>query len=316
MPGNRNDPPRPRDERDRDDDDDRPRRRRRDDDDDDFDDRPRRRRESGDDGPSNGLATAGLILGILSLCTGPLAGGPALICAGLALGKPRGRGAATAGLVLGAIGTLVLPIVGYLLLIPAVSKVRDAAARMNDQNNLKMISIGATNHENATGKFPPAAGELSWRVHILPYIEQENVYRQFDVKQPWDAPANKRLAGTQVKTYVSAADPPGTTETRYRVFVGPGTLYEPGKPPPVLAQIQDGSSNTIFAVEAGDTVPWPQPKELQYDRNGPLPALGVPRRKGFNVAMADGSVKFVSDKVSPEVIRGGIEPNDGKFFNP
>ena len=84
---------------------------------------------------------------------------------------------------------------------------------------------------------------------------------------------------------------------RYRVFVGPHTLYEPGAKPLKMADITDGTSNTIFAVEAAETVPWPQPKELQYDRNGELPALGVPGRKGFNAAMMDGSVRFVRNAV-------------------
>ena len=80
--------------------------------------------------------------------------------------------------------------------------------------------------------------------------------------------------------------------------------------------MKDGTFATIFIVEARDTVPWPQPRELQYDRNGPLPALGVPGRKGFNVAMLDGSVKFVTDKTSADAIRGGIEPNDNRAFDP
>jgi hypothetical protein len=76
--------------------------------------------------------------------------------------------------------------------------------------------------------------------------------------------------------------------------------------------IPDGTSNTFFAVEARDTVPWPQPKELQYDANGPLPQLGFPHRNGFLVIMLDGSVRFVSDRASPDAIRAGIDPNDRK----
>ena len=96
-------------------DDDRPRRRKREDDED--DDRPRKRKRDEDDDydhdhprgrapESNGLATAGLILGILSFCGG-VAGIPAVICSLLALGKPTGRGLAITGLLLGGLGMLV-----------------------------------------------------------------------------------------------------------------------------------------------------------------------------------------------------------------
>jgi hypothetical protein len=316
MP-NENDPPRDRpwergDNRDRDDDyDDRPRRRPRDDEDD-YDERPRRRDDFGRRAePSNGLATAGLVLGLIALCTGPLAGLPAMICGGIALTRPGGRGAAIAGLVLGLFGC-ALP----LLLIPAVWKVREAASRTKDQNNMKQIVLGAHNYHDATGRLPEAQGKLSWRVHLLPYVEQSGLYMQFKQDEPWDSPANKRLAREPVQQYISAGDPPGTVETRYRVFVGPGTLFPPGQKPLKIPDITDGLSSTFFAVEATETVPWPQPKELPYERGGPLPALGTPHRNGFIVAMMDGSVRFVSDGVSPEVIRGGIEPADNRFFKP
>jgi hypothetical protein len=53
---------------------------------------------------------------------------------------------------------------------------------------------------------------------------------------------------------------------------------------------------------------------LEYDREGPLPPFGVPNRRGFNAGMMDGSVRFVSEKMPPDLIRGGIEPNDGRLF--
>jgi hypothetical protein len=268
--------------------DDRPRRRR----DDDEDDRPRRRRRDDDNDRRGG------------------GGGDAAAAAGVSA-------VAVIGIILGVLVVGAI-IVGLLLalLLPSVQKVREAAARMKDQNNLKQITIGMYSYNDANQRMVPAQGPVSWRVHLLPYIEQDFIYKQMDVTQPWDAPPNKRFASQRIMTYCSAADPPEEVETRYRVFVGPHTLYEPGAKPIKMADITDGTSNTIFAVEAAETVPWPQPKELQYDRNGELPALGVPGRKGFNAAMMDGSVRFVPEKTSSESIRGGIEPKDNRFFEP
>jgi hypothetical protein len=256
-------------------------------DDRDYDDRPRRRRRDDDDydrPPKK--SSAGLVIGII--------------------------------VGVGVLGLLVIALLVGLML-PAVQRVRESAARMKDMNNLKQISLGVHNYESANGRLPAAEGDLSWRVHILPYIEQESLYRQFDTTQPWDGPRNKRFASQVIQQYSSVgdtADKGSSADTRYRVFVGPGTLYEPGKKPMQMRDIPDGAGNTIFAVEAADRVPWPQPKELQYSRDGALPALGSPGRKGFLAARVDGSVIFVSDKTSDAVIRGGIEAGDGRFFDP
>jgi len=262
-------------------------------------------------GPPNGLATAGLILGILAGFTGPLTGIAAMICSIIALTRPGRRGWAIAGLFFGFAGSF-LP----LILLYSVWKVRESAERSKDANNLKIVGIGTHAFNDANQKLPPVDGPVSWRVHLLPFIEQYDLYLRFDLKQDWDGPTNKRLARQQIRWYVSVSDPPETVETRYRVFVGPGTLFEPGGSPVDLLKIPDGMSNTFFAIEAGETVPWPQPKELPYTRTGPLPPLGVPDRSVVQVLMADGSVRSFSTKTSPEVVRGGIEPNDGRGFDP
>ncbi|MCI0702099.1 MAG: DUF1559 domain-containing protein [Planctomycetia bacterium] len=310
-----------RDRRDEDDDDedDRPRpRRSRRSDEDDYYDRPRRQ-------PTNGLASTALVLGLISLCMGPLLGVPALICGVIALSRPGGRGGAVAGVITGGIGTLVTPFLLIALLLPAVHKVRDSAARMQDSNNLKQIAIGVHNYHDNNNKLPPATpegrlrpatGDLSWRVHLLPYVEQSALYKQFNTNQAWDSPTNRPHSQVRVPVFVSAADPVGTTETRYRVFVGSGTLYDPVKPVKNFTDVPDGLGSTFFAVETRDTVPWSQPNELQYDRDGSLPQLGHEHRKGFQVIMLDGSVRFISEKTSPDAIKGGIDPRDGRHFIP
>lgn len=211
-------------------------------------------------------------------------------------------------------GGLVVAIL-IALLLPAVQRVRDASARMSDSNNLQQISLGVHSHDDANRTLPPADGNVSWRVHLLPYIGENDLYRQFDLNQPWDSPSNKRLASQRIRVYTSAGDPQADG-THFRVFVGPHTLFKPGEKPMALKGIPDGVSNTILVIEASETVPWPAPWELQYDRNAPLPPLGIPGRKVFLVAMADGSVHSVTKDISPEVLRGGIEPDDGRKFNP
>ena len=316
-----NDPPRNRGNRGEDDD--RPRRRDRDDDD--FDDRPRRRyvEDGAPNDPSNGLATAGLILGILSLCTGPLTGIPALICSGIALGRPGGRGAATAGLVLGGIGTVFSTAILIGLMLPAVQKVREAAARMSDSNNMKQIGVGLHNQAStnrdlmsapyATDEFGKVRTGLSWRVGLLPYVEQDGLYRKFDLTQPWDSAKNRPLSNTPIKTFTAPYDgKEPSVNTPYRVFYGGGAMFEEDGKPVSIANIPDGTSNTIMMVHATETVPWAEPRELRYDPNGPLPKLGhSSQSSGFNVLLADGSVRFITDKVSERTLRNAITKADG-----
>jgi hypothetical protein len=164
-------------------------------------------------------------------------------------------------------------------------------------------------------RFPPAAicdkqtGKplLSWRVAILPYIEQVSLYKQFKLDEPWDSPHNKKLAEMVVPIYA----PPGGKDTEayktfYRVFVAPRdsaiqTAWQilPQMNSPFGAwggkflSTTDGTSNTLGVVEAGEAVPWSKPDELVYDPKKPLPKLGGLFKDGFNATMMDGSVYFL-----------------------
>jgi hypothetical protein len=274
-------------------------------DEDDFDDRPR---------GSNPIAIVSLVLGVLSFFCSFATGAPAIICGVVGLAKANktgvGKGLSIAGIVLGGSAGILSAFLWIGLMLPAVQAVRGEAARKTSSNTLKQIGLGAHNYEATSGEFPTAyhrvnsnegvpAGEaanrLSWRFTILPYVEQQPLYAQYSASatQPWNSPANRPLATTTVKTYVDPIDAP-SSDTRYRVLVGPGTLFDPAFDRGVKFQeITDGSSNTIFAVETADLVPWPQNKELTFSPNGPFPAVGHPARDGVLVMFADASVRSV-----------------------
>ena len=271
----------------RDDEDDTPRRDRFGDDDEGRD-RPRRRKASG------GFPTWAIVAIVLGVCC-----------------------------VVGVPGAAVM--VG--LLLPATQKVRDAAGRTKDANNLKVVGMGYHNHHDARGQATgpyatdPATGRpntgLSHRVALLPYIEQEALYRSFDLSQPWDGGRNRPLADTVVQHFASPLDPAGTAATRYQAFVGPGTMYDPAKPRPRLADVTDGTSNTILMVTADDAVVWSKPQDLAYSPAGPLPSFG---RNAFgggtNVLMADGSVRFLKNTTPEPTVRALITRAGGEQLPP
>lgn len=268
------------DDRWRDDEEDRPRRRRRDDDDAD-DDRPRRRRRYDDDYDDRGSGTKTSTIVII---VGAIVA--VMVCGGIA-----------------AIG----------LLLPAVQKVGEAAGRVQSTNNLKQLGLAIHNYHDVKDKVPPAAitdkaGKplLSWRVAILPYIEEGALYQQFHLDEPWDGPNNSRLMSRMPKTLASLNFPEATAEnkTPYRVFVGKKTPFEPG----TTLSLKDfpNPRQTILIVEAAEAVPWTKPQELDYRDDGPLPPLWSGNRP-LLAAMADASVEALPKETPEREMRSRIE---------
>jgi Protein of unknown function (DUF1559) len=172
------------------------------------------------------------------------------------------------------------------------------------------------------GKLPPAVvygknGQplYSWRVLLLPYLEEGELYQAFHLDEPWDSPHNIQLLARMPVSYApprSKAPRVPAYHTYCRVFAGPGTAFED----PVgntLASISDGTSNTLLVVEAGEPVPWTMPEGLAYDPHGPLPDLTGPFHDGFRVTFADGSRGFIPKDVGEATLRALITRNGGEL---
>jgi RNA polymerase sigma factor (sigma-70 family) len=194
------------------------------------------------------------------------------------------------------------------------NKITQAQARMVSTNNMKQIGLAMHNYMDQHKTFPAAAiyskdGKplLSWRVAILPYIEQDQLYKQFKLDETWDSEHNKKLLDKMPRTYGAKGN-----ETHYRVFTGKDALFPPqkGLGP---ADITDGFSNTIMLVEGPDTVPWTKPDDYEYDAQKPLPKLGgKPWDNGFLVTLADGSVHMLSKDIPEKRLRAFITPAGGE----
>lgn len=285
--------------------------------------------------PGNGWATASLVFGCLVILFSVFAGLIAIVCGVIALVKvgssterpPKGKGKAIAGISL---GVLSFP----LVVVPAFQKLREVTARLESQSNLKQIGLAMHNYASDFRRFPPASfvgrdftpaekGKgLSWRVAILPYLEEQELFNQFHLDEPWDSEHNKSLLKYAPRTYRNPTDPEGTIETPYRVFVGNGALFDWGKPGPTFGQITDGISNTIMIVEATDTVPWTKPDELEFNPQGPLPPLGLKRGEGWlarepsvlEAGLADSSVRSLYKDMSSQRLRALITYAGGEPF--
>ena len=195
--------------------------------------------------------------------------------------------------------------------------------RAQSVNNLKQMVIAMHNYHGANKHFPPpgisdindATGKplLSWRVAILPYIDQQPLYQEFDLTQAWDSPRNKKLIAKMPAIYVLPGAEEKEGHTNYRVLVGPGAAFEKGQKIQIQ-QITDGTSNTIMIVEAAEPTIWTRPDDLPFDPKGALPKFGI-TPDGFNAAMCDGTVRFIRADTSADIIRAMITRNGGEAFN-
>ncbi len=201
-------------------------------------------------------------------------------------------------------------------------RVELAAQKAQSSNNLKQIALAFHIYHDTNRHLPGPAilskdGKplLSWRVAILPFIEQGALYKEFKPDEPWDSEHNKKLLEKMPKLYEPTR---GKTKqpytTYYQGFQGPGTALEP-KAELTLRSFTDGTSNTILVVDAGEPVPWTKPQDISFDPKAKLPKLTGPFPDGFYAAWADGSVRWISNRYDPATLRLAIIRNDGMAFD-
>jgi prepilin-type processing-associated H-X9-DG protein len=220
--------------------------------------------------------------------------------------------------------------VAIAMLVPAVSSARVAAQRADSVMNLKQIGLAMHNFLSTNNHFPGAVcgkdGKplLSWRVQILPFLEQQALFNEFKLDEPWDSPHNKALLERMPNTFAVPNSPAEPGMTFYRGFAGPHTLFDPKVPAGVkIESITDGTSNTIAVVEAKEAVPWTKPESgvpfdesLKPERLQALrDALGGHFPRGFNALFCDGSVRFLKDSISLQVLRALITRDGGEVIS-
>jgi hypothetical protein len=190
--------------------------------------------------------------------------------------------------------------------------------RARTVNNLKFMALAMHNFAATHGGRLPAAAIrkggkplLSWRVAILPWLEQNALYERFRLDEPWDGPHNKPLLEEMPRVYAAVAHE-GTAPyfTHYQGFVGPGTLFD-GEEGARIADFVSVARPTVMIVEAADPVPWTKPEDLPYDEGKQLPRLGGQFEDGSYAVFADGGPRFLSRKVAPEALRALIRRGNG-----
>ncbi len=206
----------------------------------------------------------------------------------------------------------------------ATSQVALAQAQQQSTNNLRQIAIAMHNFHDTFNNFPAAAkvdaqGKplLSWRVQILPYLDQAELYNQFHLDEPWDSPHNILLLPKLPAVYRSPGVKglkPGTTT--YLTVVDENSAFPPNGKTSKIARLTDGTSNTIMVLDAAieHAVDWTKPDDLPLDMEVLKHALQSHFRNGGLVAMCDGSVGTLMPALSDETLRDLFVCNDGHIL--
>ena len=163
------------------------------------------------------------------------------------------------------------------LLLPAVNAARAAARRVAAINNARQLGLAILNYESATGILPSAdANGLSWRVHVLPFLEEQALYDKFHLDEPWDSEHNKTLIKEMPAVYMSPAGKVTGGQTNYLSVRGKDPAIVTGEKGISLGKIRDGVSKTIIVVEVDDdhAVPWTKPDDLEWTEDNPAKGLG------------------------------------------
>ncbi len=218
-------------------------------------------------------------------------------------------------------------------LLPAMHSARIAAERSQSINHLKQIMLATLNHESAYGSYPAAYNTdengkplLSWRVHILPFIEEQQLYQDFRLDEPWNSPHNRKLIPLMPNIYRapgSEADPGKTVYVAVRdergVIVAPEGQDGIRNPRGMrMRKIKDGTSKTIVLLEASDdlAVIWTKPDDFVPAEDDPINGVVGLRKEGFLAAYGDGSIRIIPKSIQKDTLkalftRDGGEPTRG-----
>ncbi len=193
--------------------------------------------------------------------------------------------------------------------------------------NMYRIVVAMHQYHDTYGSFPPAytvdadGNKLhSWRTLLLPFLEQNALYKNIRLDEPWNSEHNKRFGDLIVPVFLChelAFEKDPKPVTGYSVVVGPQTIFPENGKTNSFREITDGTSNTIALVERATPIPWMQPDDVSFDEA--VKGIGVTKDGigdvhdgGCNITFADGSVHFVQKTLDLKILRALLTKSGGE----
>jgi prepilin-type processing-associated H-X9-DG protein len=213
---------------------------------------------------------------------------------------------------------------------PGVVGSRDAQYTALCASNLQRIALAMREYEAAQGSFPPAYvvdkhGKplYSWRVLLLPYLGQQDLYDQFHLEEPWNSENNQQVSKVTLELFQCPGQPDTKlATTNYMMVVGEHTISN-GRQARKITEITDGLTDTILLVEVADSlIYWAQPEDLRFDKltftinGGKQQQISSYHRLGANVVFCDGSVRLLKKSTSPQLVKAMLTIDGGEQVPP
>jgi prepilin-type N-terminal cleavage/methylation domain-containing protein/prepilin-type processing-associated H-X9-DG protein len=223
---------------------------------------------------------------------------------------------------------VVIAIIAILigLLLPAVQKIREAAARMSCSNNLHQIGLALHNYHSAYETFPaggvtngPCCGTESganWAIYLLPYLEQDNLYKQYDFTKTNEANASPKLAFSVVRQFVKPYNCPSDPNINQLLIPesGPGSDRQYATSSyRAVAGMTDGTG--WFDADCGRVFPlgWRGVLHSTYDRSSP-PAIPAGTSLSYGKERIASVVDGTSNTIAVGEYTTRTDPNRTSFW--
>ena len=199
---------------------------------------------------------------------------------------------------------------------------------MSTLNSLKQIGLAMHNFLDAYGHFPPQSltskdGKrlLSWRVLILPFLDNTALYQEFHLDEAWDSPHNIKLVAKMPFAYRGSQTDPEVIAAGKTRMVAPLTKDSIfGRPGGGISfrSIKDGTSNTLLVVEAAPdrAVIWTKPEDVEMPQENLLSVLLDAAAEGFHALIADGSARLFPQTVDDETLKAVLSIDGGELIDP
>lgn len=241
-------------------------------------------------------------------------------------GKKRRRSAAwivaavVMLLIVGAAGIAIVQVGGT-----TAARLRSGRARINSIQNLEKIAQALNAYAADHGTYPAPSildgtGKplLSWRVLILPYLDEVELYDQFDLTSAWDSAQNQQVTYGQMPSVYRHPDTDAwAVDSVYHMVTGDGTLF-PKSGPLGPKQVIDGAEKTILLVESQASSSWTEPVDLNFAASGGTinsaagKDLGGVTAGGVCVVTVDGRGHFLVETTAPMTVNSLITPQGGE----
>lgn len=219
------------------------------------------------------------------------------------------------------------------VLAPTINAAQESAKRASKMNDMKLIGLAMLNFESANGFLPAAIVDkegkplMSWRVAILPYLEQQELFEKFHLDEPWDSPHNLEIAKQASPDIFRRDNREGMTSYLRPVydgsdlaaarddiqpiekrFAGRQCFLQPGDK---FLDIRDGTANSILIAEVAPehAVFWTKPKDWEVDLKDPLAKLRTDKREGFVSGYYDGHARFDPFDIDPKLLKKLLTKN-------